>query len=353
MAVRQRTKSPYWHYDFWYRARRYKGSTKQTSKVRAQEYESRLRYQVEHGEDPYLRSPLLEDLRTKYLGWLETNRAPKHLSRTRQAIDNVLGGMKNVRAAEDVTTTKVEDYKKRRLREVSPFTVNLELRHFKSFLRRCIKQGWLAALPVVIEGVKTPRQGRIIFLRDNEVVPFLDNLRPWARHAAEFFLQTGLRLNEGRFLEWEDLDLDVGELWVRNKPALGFSAKGGKERLVPLPPGLVEALHAQHRKKGWVLQGENGGQMDEKTLYRAVVRAGKAAGIHDRIGPHTLRHTYGSRAIARGVDIQTLRDIMGHSSITTTALYLHTDATQRRKAAANLGLPQREEPEAKVIPLRG
>jgi site-specific recombinase XerD len=55
----------------------------------------------------------------------------------------------------------------------------------------------------------------------------------------------------------------------------------------------------------------------------------------------------------RGVDIQTVRDLMGHSSITTTAIYLHTDPKHRREAVAKLGLPRREEREEKVIPLRG
>jgi integrase len=353
MAVRNRTKSPYWHYDFWYRGRRYKGSTKQTSKVRAQEYESRLRWQIEHGEDPFIKSPLLDDLRTKYLAWLETNRSPKHVTRSRQAIDNVLGGMRGVRAAEDVTTGKIENYKKRRLREVSPFTVNLELRHFKGFLRRCVKQGWLATMPAVIEGVRTPGRGRVIFLRENEIVQVLDNLRPWSRQAAEFYLQTGLRLSEGRFLEWQDVDLDAGELWVRNKPALGFTPKAGKERTVPLPPELLEQLRARQQKAGWVLEAQSGGQLDAKIFYLALKRAGKAAGLQDSIGPHTLRHTYGSRLAMAGVPLPTIKELMGHSDISTTMIYVHLTADHKRQAVAGLHLPQREEPESKVIPIRG
>jgi len=54
----------------------------------------------------------------------------------------------------------------------------------------------------------------------------------------------------------------------------------------------------------------------------------------------------------QGVDIQTVRDLMGHSSITTTAIYLHTDPKHRREAVAKLTLPSREEKEEKVIPSR-
>ena len=65
----------------------YKGTTKQTSKVRAQEYERRLIYQLEHGRDPFLRSPFIKDLLPRYLSWLEVNnKSAPHIARSKQAI---------------------------------------------------------------------------------------------------------------------------------------------------------------------------------------------------------------------------------------------------------------------------
>jgi len=96
----------------------------------------------------------------QYLSWLEINRSAKHVKRTKLAVSNVLNRMRNVKTADDITPLTIEDFKKRRLKEVSPFTVNLELRHFKAFLRRCAKQGWLPSTPLEIrarqsEGSKT------------------------------------------------------------------------------------------------------------------------------------------------------------------------------------------------------
>lgn len=353
MTVRKHSRSPYWHYDFWYRGRRYRGSTKKASKVRAQEYEARLRYQVEHGRDPFQKYPLISDLLPQYLSWLEINRSGKHAKRTKLALSNVLDRMRKVKTGKDVTPARIEDFKKRRLREVSPFTVNLELRHFKAFLKRCVKQGWLAPMPLQIEQVKTPGRGRLVFLSHDEINPLLAELKPWAREAARLLLLTGLRLNEARFLEWSDVDLEAGELWVRNKPEYGFSPKDGKERAVAMPPELIEELRPRELKEGWVLPGKRGGQIGEKALYLALLSAGNAAGLSKRVTPHVLRHTYGSHLVMSGVDIQTVRDLMGHSSITTTAIYLHTDPKHRREAVAKLKLPVPERREEKVIPLRG
>ncbi len=366
MTVRRHPKSPYWHFDLHYRGRRYKGSTKQTSKLRAEEHERRLRYQLETGHDPFFRSPLLKELLPQYLSWLETNRSAKHLRRSRGAIENVLGRMRGVKTAEDITPSRIESYKKRRLheerrlkdgrlRKVSPNTVNLELRHFKAFLKRSVKQGWLQSMPVEIEQVKTPGRGRLIFLAEDEIAPFLDRLKDWAREAAWLFLLTGLRLEEGRFLEWRDIDLEAAELWVRNKPELGFSPKNGKERVVPIPPELLDELRARGPGRGWVLRGAKGGQLDGKVFRLALLAAAKAAGLDERITPHTLRHSYGSHLVMSGVDVQTIKELLGHSSILTTAIYMHTDAEHRRRAVAKLRMPGMGKSTERVIqfPSRG
>ena len=171
-----------------------------------------------------------------------------------------------------------------------------------------------------LEGVRVPERGRVVFLQNDQIEGVLGNLRPWSRTVAEFFLLTGLRLSEGRFLEWEDLDLDAGTLWVRNKPGLGFIPKAGKDRTVPLPAELVEQLKARQKKTGWVMEADKGGQLDGKVFRLALNRAGKAAGIPFSVGPHTLRHTYGSRLAMKGVPLPTIKELMGHSDISTTMI---------------------------------
>lgn len=91
-----------------------------------------------------------------------------------------------------------------------------------------------------------------------------------------------------------------------------------------MPPESAQDLRAKERKPGWVLRGKRGGQFGEKAFYLALVAAGKAIDLSKRITPHVLRRTYGSHLAMKGVDIQTVKDLMGHSSISTTAIYLHT-----------------------------
>lgn len=157
------------------------------------------------------------------------------MDRSRRALKNIVARLRGVKTIEQITPAKIQHLKAQRLREVAPNTVNLELRCLRAFLKRCVKQGWIQQSPVEVEMVKgTP--GKLVFLTDDEINPFLDYLPTWASQAARLLILTGLRLDEARFLQWTDVDLDSGELSVRRKPELGFSPKRKKERTVPIPP---------------------------------------------------------------------------------------------------------------------
>ncbi|MBI2950965.1 tyrosine-type recombinase/integrase, partial [bacterium] len=76
----------------------------------------------------------------------------------------------------------------------------------------------------------------------------------------------------------------------------------------------------------------DGGQRPEKTLFWQVRRAGKLAGLSVRVHPHLLRHTFGTALAANGVDLDTIRRLMGHTDIHMTMRYLHA-APDRLKGA--------------------
>jgi integrase len=354
LTLKQRSENTlHWYYDFSYRGRRYRATTGETSRVRAQEVEARVREEVRHGKDPDYRPPALDDLKAQYLSWLEVNRSLVHAERTGRALKNVFSRMKGVHFVDQLTPNAVEAFKRQRLGEASPFTVNLELRCVKALLKRSVKQEWLRALPVEIEQVKTPGRGKVIFLSDEEIPPFLAALPLWAAEAARLMLLTGLRRDEARFLQWEDLDLDGGQLFIRRKPDVGFSPKSGRERNVPMPTELVEELRARAQKSGWVLRDNAGRQLSRWCLNKAFHAAAKAAGTGKAVSPHMLRHTFASRAVKSGADLQALKDILGHSDISTTAIYLHSDAKHRREVVEALSLPRDSRAEEKIIALKG
>jgi site-specific recombinase XerD len=141
---------------------------------------------------------------------------------------------------------------------------------------------------------------------------------------------TGVRASECAGLRDEDVDLDDRLVRVRGK--------GGHERSVPLNVRVAQALVAYRRQRGDVAPGEpffqslRGRGMGRGAVYERVKKFGRLARIPKRVSPHKLRHTFATHLVKTGVDVVTIRDLLGHRLITSTQVYLHVTARDLREA---------------------
>ena len=137
--------------------------------------------------------------------------------------------------------------------------------------------------------------------------------------------RAGLRVGEVVNLRPEDVELNQRKGSVNVK-----AGKGLKDRTVPLPLQAREALRAYMDVRPvfaghWLFVSKTGQQMAARDIQRLVSKAAWSAGIERKVTPHTLRHSYATRALRQGVDLATLARLLGHENITTTARYLHPD----------------------------
>jgi integrase len=140
---------------------------------------------------------------------------------------------------------------------------------------------------------------------------------------------TGLRMGELLALRWRDIDFAGQTIRVRASYYAGqlTTPKSGKVRAVPMAPDVASALAQLGRRGDWigeddlVFVGETGGYVDGSALRRRYKLALQAAGLR-RLRFHDLRHTFGTRMIAKA-DIRRVQEWMGHADIQTTMRYLH------------------------------
>jgi site-specific recombinase XerD len=157
----------------------------------------------------------------------------------------------------------------------------------------------------------------------------------------------GLRVSELRHLQLDDVDLDARRMTV--------TGKGRKRRLVPIPAGTARALrewlHYRGSDSALVFPGRSGdGTRTQEAIYAALKRAAERADVETaRLHPHALRHAFATHLHARGVSLQRIQRLLGHSSIATTCKYLATaiedltDAVDAHHPLADLvQLPPRE-----------
>jgi site-specific recombinase XerD len=153
----------------------------------------------------------------------------------------------------------------------------------------------------------------------------------------------GLRCFEVRNLKIADLDFERKMLHVKD-------GKGKNDRYVPLADilirGLKNYLEAEQPNE-WVFNskdqeilGRVGGDFDSRYSQRGVQWVGneakKKAGILQPMSVHTLRHTFATHLLEEGLDILTIKDLLGHESIDTTMIYLHVAQTEKCRAFSPL-----------------
>jgi integrase len=143
--------------------------------------------------------------------------------------------------------------------------------------------------------------------------------------------KAGLRREEISNLMVRDIDLPRNYLVVRQ-------GKGMKDRIIDLTPSLHAALEVYLKGKS---PEERIFNLSPSTISGIIRWAAVKAGVD--IHTHSLRHFFGQRLIDLGVDIETVRRLMGHSSLKTTQVYLARSDKQRREAIQRLEAPAQDD----------
>jgi integrase/recombinase XerD len=131
-------------------------------------------------------------------------------------------------------------------------------------------------------------------------------------------LNCGLRLSEVTNLKPGAINLTKGLLRVVN-------GKGGKDRDLAVPEyavALLDSWRSIRPKSNYFFSTLDGKKLSERYVQQMVKRYGEKAGISKNISPHTLRHSYATEFYRSTKDIETLRQILGHTDISTTTIYI-------------------------------
>ncbi len=132
--------------------------------------------------------------------------------------------------------------------------------------------------------------------------------------------------------------------------------KGGKQRVVPLgrPALAALALYLERQRPRlvrsnpeapWVFVSRGGKALSREMLWVLVKKYVKRAGVHPKVSPHTLRHSFATHLLAGGADLRTVQELLGHASIQTTQHYTHVDR-DRLKAIHQQFHPRGKPPSA-------
>jgi len=153
---------------------------------------------------------------------------------------------------------------------------------------------------------------------------------PWigARDLAILLLLygTGLRVAEAMSLTADMVPLG---------PTLRVTGKRSKMRIIPVVPAVREAIEDYVRQCPFALEGPvplfvgaRGGPLNPDLVRRAVAAARRRLGLPETLTPHALRHSFATHLLARGADLRSLQELLGHASLSSTQIYTAVDAAR-------------------------
>lgn len=191
---------------------------------------------------------------------------------------------------------------------------------------------------------KKPNKGKRLpkYLTQDQMRKLVRATRNYREFALlTIFCTTGLRLNELRMLNIGDLDFTRRCLTVR-------CAKLSRDREVPLSEDCARVMNAyidRYYKEGQrkpdtpLFMSIRGVRASPHAISDTVKKCGRRAGLTQSVYPHLLRHSFATAMIGNGCDLFHLSDILGHSNIETTTIYLHIN-NEARRAAFEKGVPR-------------
>lgn len=256
----------------------------------------------------------------KYLDYCDLNKSHATYVAERGILSSLMSFVKADNDSGDsfsiskIPTGIIEDYKKHLSKSShKAATINKHLRHLKAIFQEAVKWGLIKNNPV--KGVRKLREvdNVVRFLTIDEIKVLLKLIDdPDFLKLIKFYLLTGMRRNEALFLDWSDFK-DT-HIMIRNKE--GFTTKTGKNRKLPISSKLHDLIQALDRSK------ERPFTYKPDWVSRKFASYSKIAGFKD-VDIHCLRHTFASHLIMAGVDLVTIKELLGHASIQTTMIYAH------------------------------
>lgn len=224
----------------------------------------------------------------------------------------------------EITSLAIEKLKSERIKEVSPATVNRTLAVLKSMFNRAIAWGKAKNNPCRLVKMFKENNQRLRFLEKEEINKLLDNCCGHLKPIVIVALNTGMRKSEILGLKWHDVD------FKRNIIHL-YDTKNGEKREVPMNEIVKRTLIGvpKNPDSPYIYCDNNAHNYGD--IKKSFLTAVKKSGIIN-FHFHDLRHTFASHLVMAGVDLNTVRELLGHKSLEMTLRYSHLSPDHKKRA---------------------
>ena len=338
MGVRKLNKS--WWVDFQFKRFRYRKRSPDNSRAGAIAYETSLKQRLARGER-IDRDPKDQELTFEQFAWrwfeeyVKPNNKYSEQVGKRCILSRSLIPFFGSRRIGEIGPRDIERYK---ALQVERGLKNKTIRNYLTVLNKCLATAYewfqLEGAPPKIKWPKCAVPD-IDYLSPEECELLLARAKGVMYEMILTALRTGMRQGEIRGLQWSSVDWLNRNVAVRhsldNHRKVLVAPKSNRTRHIPLDTDVYAMLCRRKSGTGYVFPADDGRPFTNYRVGYGIKKLCKEAGLR-KIGWHTLRHTFASHLAMRGVPLPAIKELMGHSSITTTMRYAHVAPSTLRSA---------------------
>jgi len=228
-------------------------------------------------------------------------------------------------------------------KNLSNRSINRKVSSLKSFFKFLVKTDTINSSPLIAhKPLKQSKKIQVPFSKD-EIGTLLDSglfkndyKGVLQKTIISFFYFTGVRRIELINLKASDINM--------NSSTIRIMGKKNKERIIPMLPRLKESINEYLKIKSQEFNNKtsqnlfiskSGIQLSEKYVYRTVNEYFKLVSPKVKKAPHVLRHSFATHLINEGADINSVKELLGHSSLSATQVYSHTSMERIKEVFKN------------------
>lgn len=221
------------------------------------------------------------------------------------------------------------------LQRKAPKGYRVYYRNIKAAFSKAVTWGYLRSNPFAY--VKIPKNQEIFpeIISEAEMKEVCKNIPSRdIKSIVQFAYYTGMRISEILSLRWQNVDLNNFLIVVGSKD---FKTKTRSQRIVPMCAAVRNMLEdleekTSKNKKQYIFYKSKGIPYNTDYISKAFKRAVRIIDKDSTLHFHSLRHSFASHLVQKGVDLYKVRDLLGHKSIKTTEIYAHQSVESLRDA---------------------
>jgi integrase len=316
----------YWEIDFCYQGRRFRKCTKtsdlKVAKTIQKEIEARIArgsFKIEEVEPQ--KKVFLKEFIQEFLEYSQSRKAYTTFQRDRLVFKGFLAFTGDI-SLDSIDKRLVDQFLQERVKLLKKTTVNIDLRHLKAAFSKSVEWGYIQINPVKgLKPISIPQSAPKYFteLQFQKVLNAID-FAP-LKEIVVFAANTGVRISELINLAWTDVNFNNMTIRISNKD--DFETKSKRERTIPLNETAYDVLSGIERKGDYIFSRLDGQKRDKHFISRSFKKCLKKAGLGEGYSFHSLRHTFASQLVQKGISLYMVQKLMGHANIKTTEIYAY------------------------------